>query len=72
MRENGPWHKRPAPCLQAPHGQTTERQPVERTSGFNTNLTVPLLDEAWDDLPELEQLLGDRHVKTQNIHPNDL
>jgi len=56
MKENVPWHKRLAPRLQAPHEQITEQQP---TPDFNPILPVPLLDEAWDDVPEeIEKLLG--------------
>ena len=71
MRENGPWHKRPAPRVRAPHGKITERQPPELMPGFNTGLTVPLLDVEFDDPAEVEQLLRDCH-ETQNIHPHDL
>ena len=72
MKENGPWHKRPAPRLQAPHGQTTEKQPRQPTPGFNPGLIVPLLDEEFDNAQEVEQLLGDYNEQAQNIHTHDL
>ena len=72
MKENGPWHKRPAPRLQAPHGRTTDGKRPVPMPGFNPGLIVPLLDEEFDAPAEVEQLLGEYNEQTQNIHPHDL
>jgi len=63
MKEHGPWHKRPAPRVQAPHGQTIDRQRLALTLGFNTGLIVPLLDAEFDNAQEVAQLLGEYHAR---------
>ncbi len=62
MKDNGPWHKRPAPRLQAPHGKTTDQRAQQPIPDFNPGLTVPLLDEDFDDAQEIAQLLGAYHA----------